>query len=233
MRKNVILTHYGQISDFSMLDKKHNIYHFPMINIKLKKINILKLTDYDYFIFTSKNGVDSFVNSYNNNLKSIKTICAGKKLYEKIKNLGFSISHYTESPFKENLIDDLIKSTFIKNKKIIYLTGNLSNNFIEEKLKNHCQIARENIYITTHVKKINNELEDILNNNNCVLIFTSPSAFDSFSKKYKLKNHKIGVIGKSTMKHIRDNNHKVDFISSNPSYNDLCIKINNYLNQLN
>ena len=233
MRKNIILTHYGQISDFSMLDKKHNIHHFPMINIKLKKINILKLIDYDYFIFTSKNGVDSFVNSYNNNLKSIKTICAGKKLYEKIKHLGFSISHFTESPFKQNLTDDLIKSTLIKNKKIIYLTGNLSNNFIEEKLKNYCQIARKNIYTTTHVKKINNELEDILNNNNCVLIFTSPSAFDSFSKKYKLKNHKIGVIGKSTMKHIRDNNHKVDFISSNPSYNDLCIKINNYLNQLN
>ena len=233
MRKNVILTHYGQISDFSMLDKKHNIYHFPMINIKLKKINILKLTDYDYFIFTSKNGVDSFVSSYNDNLKSIKTICAGKKLYEKIKHLGFSISHFTESPFKQNLTDDLIKSTLIKNKKIIYLTGNLSNNFIEEKLKNYCQIARKNIYTTTYVKKINNELEDILNNNNCVLIFTSPSAFDSFSKNYKLKNHKIGVIGKSTMKHIRDNNHKVDFISSNPSYNDLCIKINNYLNQLN
>ena len=233
MRSNVILTHYGQISDFSMLEKKHNIYHFPMINIKLKKINILKLTDYDYFIFTSKNGVDSFVSSYNDNLKSIKTICAGKKLYEKIKHLGFSISHFTESPFKQNLTDDLIKSTLIKNKKIIYLTGNLSNNFIEEKLKNYCQITRKNIYTTTHVKKINNELEDILNNNNCVLIFTSPSAFDSFSKKYKLKNHKIGVIGKSTMKHIRDNNHKVDFISSNPSYNDLCIKINNYLNQLN
>ena len=189
---------------------------------------------YEYFIFTSKNSIDSFMNSFNHNFKSLKTICLGKKIHEKMKKIGFNISYFCKIPYKQNLIDELIKSNLIKNKRVIYLAGNLSDNLIEKKLKNHCHIFRKNIYKTTHVSKIDNNLKDILKeNNNCILVFTSPSAFDSFINKYQIKNQKIGVIGKTTMQHINNNNYNVDFISKNPSYHDLCLEINQYANELN
>jgi len=233
MTKNIILTHFGSISDFSVLNKKTNIYHFPMLNIESNKLNPIILSDYEYFIFTSKNGVDSFVKLHKNSFKAIKTICFGKKLYEKMKYLGFNISYYCENPYKQNLVEELISSNIIKNKKVIYITGNLSDNFIEMKLKNHCHISRKNIYTTTAVKTKNNDLEKILNKKkNCILIFTSPSAFDSFIKKYQIRNQKIGVIGKTTKKHINNKNYNVDFIPKSPSYNDLCEEINKYINEL-
>lgn len=233
MNNNVILTHFGSISEFSILNKKTNIYHFPMLNIKSNKLNNFNLSDYEYLIFTSKNGVDSFLKYFKNNFKSIRTICLGKKLFEKMKKLEFNISFSCKNPYKKDLIDELIKSNIIKNKKVLYLTGNLSDNFIEINLKNHCKISRKNIYTTVPVKTKNNDLEKILNEeNNCILIFTSPSAFDSFLKKYKIKNQKIGVIGKTTMKHIHNKKYNVDFIPKFPSYDSLCEEINKYINEL-
>ena len=231
MINNIILTHSGSISDFSMINEKFNVYHYPMIEIEQINLKKMKLKDYDYFIFTSKNGVDSFISSFEKKYKSIKAICAGKKLYERMIKLGFNISHNCKYPYKEKLIDELITSNKIKNKKVLYLTGNLSDDFIEKKLKNHCKITRKNIYNTTHVSFVNHDLKKILSKNICILIFTSPSAFDSFIKKYKIKNQKIGAIGKTTMDHIHNNNFKVDFIPKLPSFNDLSEEINKYINK--
>jgi len=228
---NIILTHSGSISDFSMINEKFNVYHFPMIEIEPIDLKKMKLKDYDYFIFTSKNGVDSFISSFEKKYKTIKAICAGKNLYERMKKLGFEISYNCKYPYKEKLIDELIKSNKIKNKEVLYLTGNLSDNFIEKKLKNHCKVSRKNIYKTTHVSVVNHELKKILSKNICILIFTSPSSFDSFTKKYKIKNQKIGAIGKTTMDHIQNNNFKVDFTPKLPSFNDLSKEINKYINK--
>ena len=205
-----------------------------MINIESIKLKKMKLDEYDYFIFTSKNGVDSFINSFEKKYKTIKVICSGEKLYERMKKLGFNISHYSKYPYKENLIDELIKSNKIKNKKVIYLAGNLSDDFIEKKLKNHCNITRKNVYKTRPTKLINKDLKKILTKkNDCILIFTSPSAFDSFLEKYQLNSQKIGVIGRTTMNHINNNKYNVDFIPKFPSYKDLCEKINTYINKSN
>jgi len=233
MNNKVILTHFGSTSDFSLLNKKAKIYHFPMLNITSNKLNNFKPSDYEYFIFTSRNGVESFTKYYKNDLKKIKTICLGKKLFEKMKKLGFNISYSCKYPYKENLVEELIKDNLIRNKKVIYLTGNLSDNYIEMKLKSHCHISRKNIYITRPVLAKNNELEKILNEKDCIIIFTSPSAFDSFLIKYQIKNQKIGAIGKTTMEHIYKNNYNVDFMPKIPSYNNLCSEINKYINKLN
>jgi len=61
--KNIILTNSGDISSFNkLIDFGYNIHHFPMIEISHNDIKPFSLDDYDYYIFTSKNGVEAFFN---------------------------------------------------------------------------------------------------------------------------------------------------------------------------
>ena len=62
--KHIALTNYGSIDSFQILkDFGATLHHFPMIDIVTNSnVKPFNLSDFDYYIFTSKNGVNAFFN---------------------------------------------------------------------------------------------------------------------------------------------------------------------------
>ena len=93
MSYNVILTNDGEIDGFSLLNEKGiKIFHYPMIKISASNSDVsFSLDDYDFFIFTSKNGVKFFFEKdtvKSQNKTSIKCISIGSKTNETLHELS-------------------------------------------------------------------------------------------------------------------------------------------------
>ena len=60
--KNIVLTHQGSADSFQILkDFGATLHHYPMIDIVVNSnIKPFNLSNFDYYIFTSKNGVNAF-----------------------------------------------------------------------------------------------------------------------------------------------------------------------------
>jgi len=92
--RDIILTNSGDTTSFnSLVNCGFILHHFPMIEISHKEIRPFSLDKYDFYVFTSKNGVDSFFNApfikvqYE---KKISTICLGEKTAKKkLESLEF------------------------------------------------------------------------------------------------------------------------------------------------
>ena len=78
--KNIIIT--GEEVDFNFEELKSmgvSVYHYPMISIS-KIDNQIDSNDYDYIIFTSKNGVRYFLKNLSSKInRNLKFICIGNK----------------------------------------------------------------------------------------------------------------------------------------------------------
>ena len=228
----IILTHPGDISDFSSISNVHEIFHFPTIKIKRNVIEISDIDSYDFLLFSSKYGATIFTQLKAINFSNINALCVGYKAKDILMNNGVNISFCSNS-YKENIIKDIKLLKLISGKKILYLTGNLSDSSIEESLQNICEIKRLDIYETLEITNKYDQFEDLLVSNKCVVVFTSPSAFKYFYKKYTTENIIIATIGKTTSSYIKKLNFNVDIISSKTSYDSLSNDINNYLEKQN
>jgi len=228
----IILTHPGDISDFSSISNVHDIFHFPTIKIKRNVIEISDIDSYDFLLFSSKYGATIFTQLKGINFSNINALCMGGKAKGILMNNGVNISFCSNS-YKENIIKDIKLLKLIRGKKILYLTGNLSDSSIEKSLQNICEIKRLDIYETLEITNKYDQFEDLLVSNKCVVVFTSPSAFKYFYKKYTTNNITIATIGKTTSSYIKKLNFNVDIISSKTSYDSLSNDINNYLEKQN
>lgn len=148
------------------------LINYPLIKVqKFENQDPLVATDYDAFVFTSKNAVKFFYEKYSTNGKPIFAIGNSTKLeIEKYGDRALFI------PDKADSIElsKLIKTKDFKN--ILYPCSNLSENDIHkiDCVKKH--IIYEVNYIDQQVLDFN-EFSGI--------IFTSPSTIDSFYKIYK------------------------------------------------
>ena len=228
----IILTHPGDISDFSSISNVHDVFHFPTIKIKRNVIEISDIDSYDFLLFSSKYGATIFTQLKAINFSNINALCVGYKSKDILMNNGVNISFCSNS-YKENIIKDIKLLKLIRGKKILYLTGNLSDSSIEKSLQNICEIKRLDIYETLEITNKYDQFEDLLVSNKCVVVFTSPSAFKYFYKKYTTGNIIIATIGKTTSSYIKKLNFNVDIISSKTSYDSLSNDINNYLEKQN
>ena len=92
--RNIILTNEGDVSGFNKLKENNLItHHFPMIKIKPLEFKLDSSENYDFIIFTSKNGVRNFINKTEIKHKT-KFICLGKKTELALNELGYK-SYYT------------------------------------------------------------------------------------------------------------------------------------------
>ena len=96
---NVILTNEGEVDGFNSLHEKGiKTFHFPMIKTSINEIkDHFSLDNYEYYIFTSKNGVkyffeNKFIKSQGlSNLKTILFPTISEPLLKKGKNkIGYA-----------------------------------------------------------------------------------------------------------------------------------------------
>lgn len=224
----IILTHPGDISDFSSISNFCEVFHFPTIKIKSHVNEILNVDSYDFLLFSSKYGASVFLQSKGVDFSKINALCVGSRAKDILKNNGVNISFYSNS-YKEKFIKEIKSLKLISGKKILYIAGNLSDSSIEKSLQKTCEIKRLDIYETLEIYSRYNKFEDLLLSDKCIVVFTSPSAFKFFYKKYTTDNITIATIGKTTSNYIKKLNFKVDITSSKQSYDSLSNEINNYV----
>jgi uroporphyrinogen-III synthase len=188
-----------------------NVLVMPLIEILQFQIPKEVISDilknrYQWLVFTSKNGVDQLFNQLGlvqtSGKLPFKNAVFGERTALALKEKGF----IPDLINLQNTSDDLIKDLYPRirpGEKVLLVLGDLATNLMEEKLKSKAQVERINVYRTVSVQSVDEEiLQLIVNNNYDLILFTSPSGFNSFWRlTEKLINPaflKIACLGPTT-----------------------------------
>jgi len=228
--KHIALTNYGSIDSFQILkDFGATLHHFPMINIVANSnVKPFNLSDFDYFIFTSKNGVNAFFNLDFVKEKKINTFCLGEKTKGALVENGVEPVFVSNESYADNLITELLDNQMVLNKRVLLVLGNLADNRIEEALNSICNVIRLNVYYTTLETTKKEEITDFLEIKNTITIFTSPSSFQAFTNLYDAKKTNLGSIGTTTSKTIKSLGYLPEITSDEQTYDGISKAIINY-----
>ena len=228
--KHIILTHFGKIDCFQNLKNfGATLHHFPMIDI-VSKANIepFNISDFDYYIFTSKNGVNSFFNLEFIKGKNINALCLGKKTKAALSENGIEPVLISSKSYAEDFVAELLSNQMINNKKLLLILGNLADNSMEKRLSSICKVKRLDVYNTNLQTKKNKEITDLLNKKNTITIFTSPSSFLAFNSLYNAEKTNLATIGITTSSCINATGFKSKIISDKQTYEGISKAIINY-----
>jgi uroporphyrinogen-III synthase len=190
------------------------VVSLPMIQIEpasLKTNEISKLQNLDQFnwiIFTSKNGVASFfkhlieINGNTTLPASLKIAVIGEKTAAELDYYGYAPFLSGEKNTSENFINELIAKHNLQAQNILLPIGNLADNSIQNRLSPANEVTRINIYHTTKPANAKQKIMDqVANDNYDLIVFTSPSTFNNFCYFYgttNLTKLKIASIGTTT-----------------------------------
>ncbi|WP_346857162.1 hydroxymethylbilane synthase [uncultured Draconibacterium sp.] len=190
------------------------VVSLPMIQIEsanLSSDEIDKLKNLDQFnwvIFTSKNGVASFfkqlieINGNTTLPASLKIAVVGEKTAAELDYYGYAPFLSGEKNTSENLLNELITKYNPQAQNILLPIGNLADNSIQNRLSPANKVTRINIYSTVKPATADQKIMDLVTKNNYDLILiTSPSTFNNFCYFYgtaNLSKLKIASIGTTT-----------------------------------
>lgn len=199
-------------------NKGVQISNYPMITVVKSALSInqqnlfLQLSQFNWLIFTSKNGVHFFfqklkkITSSNILPASVKTAVIGKKTGKELLKYKVQPNYISESNLAEIFAIELKEKVISKGETVLLPLGNLAGNTIESTLLNHAAVERVNVYETTKPISIDSHHLDIIAAGKYeLIIFTSSSAFHNFVEILKKQNIdfqslKVASIGKSTTK---------------------------------
>lgn len=223
------LTKNDSVKEY-LTEKGAKVLDFPMIEICTIKLdnritNILQnIITYQWIVFTSKNGVESFYKLLKSlkinteTLVSIKIAVIGKKTSEEVRKNNCEPFFVSKGNTSEDFLHELSKEIKI-NDSILLPLGELAADTLEKGLTVIGPVNRINVYKTSIPKVISQEiLEIIIKNNYNLIVFTSPSGVKNFKITMKANkiyaDFRIGCIGKTTEKQILKYNFKPLVVSS-------------------
>ena len=228
--KNIVLTHQGSADSFQILkDFGATLHHYPMIDIVVNSnIKPFNLSNFDYYIFTSKNGVNAFFNLDFVKGKTINTFCLGEKTKVALLENGVEPVFVSNESYANNLITELLENKMVVNKRVLLVLGNLADNRIEQALSSICNVNRLDVYITTLETTKKEDITNFLENKNTISIFTSPSSFQAFNNLYDTEKTTLVSIGATTSKVIKSSGYAPDITSDEQTYEGISKAIINY-----
>ena len=192
------------------------LIEWPLIQIQdielseKEKKYFTRLTDFQWILFTSSNGVKYFfirlkeITGFEKIPEQVQLAAIGKKTKSTLESFGCTPSFVnpgsTAESFAESFMHHIKKGT--SKPKILLPLGNLARTVIEKHLKETADCFRMEIYKTevpdgfdeTIVKQIKEDRYDMI-------IFTSPSGIINFTKiagAPQRKNIRMACIGPTT-----------------------------------
>ena len=228
--KHIVLTHFGSTDSFqSLKEYGATLHHFPMIDIVANSdVKPFSLSDFDYYIFTSKNGVNSFFNLDFVKGKKINAICLGEKTNRALTQNGVEPVFVSAESYAENLISELVENQMVNGKKVLLVLGNLADDRLENGLKSNCEINRLDVYTTTLEILKKEVIVTLLDTENTISVFTSPSAFQAFSALYNAGKTTLLSIGTTTSQYIKSKVFTVEIIADEQTYEGISKAIINH-----
>lgn len=180
------------------------IFQIPVSKKTLS--NITKKDNYQWVVFTSKNGVEYLFNQLDLAEKTkalpFKTAVFGERTAKALQDKGFNPTLVVEGTTSADLLNELLPKLQIREKVLLVL-GDLSSNILEDGLKSKVDVDRLNIYRTEIVKSVEVQMiTRVAKNDYDLILFTSPSGFNSFlhhtTDKLDLNKLKIACLGPTT-----------------------------------
>jgi len=229
----IILTNEFVSIDFKQLyQSEYKIFHFPMISTEIFLNEPLEIEKFEFIVFTSKNGVKFFLKLFKdiNTLKKKKIISIGIKTSEVLIKNNIQPFLVTKRNYSIEMAKELSKTKAIHNSNVLLIQGNLASGVLEGKMSSFCSVKRFNVYKTNLNNDYIKKLENLLDENICFTVFTSPSCFDAFSLNYSPKKTKIISIGNTTTNHIISKGYKPLLTSKMQTYEGICQTILQFLN---
>jgi uroporphyrinogen-III synthase len=201
-----------------MLNEGFEVISFPMIEVSESELNIkdknniANTKEFDWLIFTSKNGVLYFLKAFEKitgvKFKKVnsKVAVIGKKTGMELQQNGIQPDYISKSNLAEKFVIELKNSVIEKGASVLLLLGNLAGKLMEDEFADIYRVSRVNCYFTYQpdVKKCD-VTDRIFSNNYEMIIFTSSSGFENFvvvadKFSFNLSKLRVASIGKSTTK---------------------------------
>ncbi|MEM7008364.1 MAG: uroporphyrinogen-III C-methyltransferase [Thermodesulfobacteriota bacterium] len=253
--KNIVVTRPLEQSDElinELSSQGANVIHFPTIEIapprSYKSLDraIKTISDYDWIIFTSVNGVKSFFNrlrELNKDIRSLhkaKIAAIGSATCEEINQLGLNVDIIPDEFKAEGLISKLNKKN-LKNSRVLIPRAKVARDVLPENLKSlGAKVDVVTAYITKKppakgLKQINRLLSD---NKIDLISFTSSSTAKNFFElipNFKQTPSKplIASIGPITAKTVKEYGYKSQIIPKKYTALDLSKSIKLYFKNKN
>lgn len=157
---------------------------------------IEKMNDYDWLVFTSKNGVDFFFKLLlefgEQSVKLPKVAVIGSKTNKALIDHGEEASFIPPSYVAESFLPSFLE-VVQKGERVLILKGDLARDYIYRGLLEARIKAEEAIVYRNQMPENSSEkLAEVLKNENIeIILFTSPSTVDNFMmtvKQYQLED---------------------------------------------
>lgn len=222
------------------------LLEMPMIKIlpaelTNQELSILnELESFEWLIFTSPNGVQSFFHLLSNVVgnkklpQSLKIAVVGDKTEHVLNEFDYQASFKNPGSTGEDFADFFFEELKQNSSKpnVLLAFGNLARQVIQNKLSELANCTRVNVYRTTNTATIDKKLiRQIEENKYALLIFTSPSGIKNFirlKKNIQTENLRIARIGETTAKEAIQNNITPLVIAKNSTALDLFKSISDY-----
>jgi len=196
-------------------EPQNEILNYPVI-----KINFLSpffsFENINYLIFTSKNGVRA-VDKITDEWKKIPSFAIGKATAKEIEKLSGRIEYIAKSAYGDEFAKEIIEK--YQNKNFLFLRAKKIISPISEIFKNSSNSLKEVIVYET----VCNNPEEKLKKP-AVVIFSSPSTVECFSKIENFKNIIPIAIGKKTKNILEKYTENNILMPNTPSIKE-CIKL--------
>ncbi|MGN7295651.1 uroporphyrinogen-III synthase [Ferdinandcohnia sp. SAFN-114] len=213
-------------------------------NTTIIKNTISNLKSYDWLIFTSKNGVDSFFDFYNQvveeagmNLPLPKIAVVGTKTEKALLTKGYKPELVPEEFIAEGLFKSL--TPFVKKgARFLLARGNLARSYLVDELIRHGAEATDLVvYETVGDSREKERLVTLLKDKQIdIITFTSPSTVKQFYKMVEqlewqlwTKNVIFACIGPETEKCAKQLHIPIHICPANYTIDHLLTEIVDYL----
>ena len=178
-----------------------SVVSLPMIQIEQTQLSATEeqslqtLDQYQWIIFTSKNGVVSFFKQMIETLGNT-TLPTDLKIAVIGKNTAAELDYYGYAPYftaNENSSDGLLKELKekhnLQNQNILLALGNLAGDKLETELSKANSVTRINTYQTVKPLAADSKILDAISTEKYdLIVFTSPSTFNNFCHFYGTEN---------------------------------------------
>jgi uroporphyrinogen-III synthase len=225
--------------------KGAQVLDFPMIRTECVELSenikavLTELNDFEWIVFTSKNGVSCFYDLLNNAggdaaiLSSKKIAVMGKATGDEVVRRGGNAHLISSGRTAEDLLVE-IKREIRPADKVLLALGELAEDKLETGLKGICHAERINVYKTIELEYTSNEITGRIKDDKYdIILFTSPSGFRNF---YKImlankisSNFRMACIGTTTEKEMLKNNCQPLIVSPKSDAESFANEIEKYL----
>jgi uroporphyrinogen-III synthase len=221
------------------------VYNLPTIEIQPVRYNnntgniMHQLDRFDWLLFTSPNGVHSFIRLLKEAGNTIdlphglQVGVFGEKGARVLRSYGITPGYVEKAKTAHEFFNQMRKKKLQRNQKVLLALGDRADKKYESYFKGFVNYTRLDVYQTTLPKQVDRKiLNRIAENRYDLIVFTSPSTFHNLiellGNRADLKNIRAASIGYTTTETMKRNGCKPLLTADEPDLQTLAKDIIRY-----